>query len=825
MRNNKHRDKQIIQRLVWILAAVGLSAGAIMLGMEHRALTKITEYRNHTQAALSKASESFQALRAEREVVVRGIETHFAEEHRDVSASIRKPDSLVPLMARCKADLSELSAYEGETNGAVANMEQAIAALLGIHTRLVQWECDYIALSAQVLQASKRVDQELAELKSEAHKLEGRKRLQEAMSLKRFHNSAEDEQAEIAISFVKEQEATLGASTLVLELSDLALQVERLRSEEHVDHLVSLKDNEMRQTLRRLRDAAARVDTAGVVDLTLMVDNAQDAIFGDGSRDDPDHQTLMVGVGGLYQHYRKQLLLQSTSAALQKSVIACVENFTEAEHGLGSMLGNAIVHDANRAQHIMRAAWRDALLAGVLVAVAFLVLTWKIAGLGEAAEAQLNAKNHALEATMEQLQIATHDAEAASRSKSDFLANMSHEIRTPMTAILGFTDVLRSTADDQISVAQRKDAIETIERNGTYLLQIINDILDISKIEAGKLDVQNIRTPLVPVIAEICSLMKVRADLKNLPFSLAYTESIPECIHTDPIRLKQILVNLIGNAVKFTESGSVKLVVGFDSSDAESKIHFDVIDTGPGMTRAQLDKLFKPFTQVDTSATRSFGGTGLGLAISRRLAMMLGGSLTVASEPGKGSRFRITVSTGPLDGIRMLDNPLEATSIKAEPAPAKKDTVLQLNCRILLAEDGVDNQRLIAHVLRKAGADVTVVENGKLAVEAALGSAEDYPGDSALLPFDVILMDMQMPVMDGYQATQVLRERGYTGPIIALTAHAMIGDRERCIEAGCSDYDTKPIDRIGLIKKITSWLSKATSDAEHEPALHETAMS
>ncbi|MBN1344196.1 MAG: response regulator [Phycisphaerae bacterium] len=411
-----------------------------------------------------------------------------------------------------------------------------------------------------------------------------------------------------------------------------------------------------------------------------------------------------------------------------------------------------------------------------------------------------------LEATMERLEEAIEQAQAATQAKSEFLANMSHEIRTPMTAILGFAE---SLLDPSLAEADRREAVQTIRRNGEYLLEIINDILDISKIEAGKLEVERVAFPLVELIEEVRLLMQVRADGKGLPLEIEYAGAVPETIRSDPTRLKQILINLIGNAIKFTEQGKVRVVVRFVREEATCTnsgrpgpfVQFDVIDTGIGMTHEQMSRLFKSFTQGDASTTRRYGGTGLGLMISKRLATMLGGELTVRSARGSGSRFSVTVGVDPLDSASLIDASAQAT--RTVPAPSPQPTVerCRLDCRILLAEDGPDNQRLISFVLKKMGAEVTVAENGKIAYEEAL-TARD-----AGSPYDVILMDMQMPVLDGYTATRQLREAGYSGPIIALTAHAMANDRAHCLDAGCDDYAAKPIDRLKLQEAIAAQLS------------------
>jgi len=400
---------------------------------------------------------------------------------------------------------------------------------------------------------------------------------------------------------------------------------------------------------------------------------------------------------------------------------------------------------------------------------------------------------------------ARNAAEAATQAKSEFLANMSHEIRTPMTAILGFSEVLEenlgccSVCSEHAARQARQQNqahVQTIRANGEYLLGLINDILDLSKIEAGKLEVEQIACSPCRILSEVGSLMHVRADAKNLPLRIEFEGPIPETIRSDPIRLRQILVNLAGNAVKFTEMGEIRLVARLlDAASDRPKMQFDVVDTGIGMAPDLIAKLFRPFQQADTSTTRKFGGTGLGLTISKRLAGRLGGDIAVESTPGEGSTFTVTVGTGPLDGVRLIEGTDEtqlATASEAQPAPAK----LRLDCRVLLAEDGPDNQRLIAFMLEKAGADATVAENGRAALDLAL-AARDRGA-----PFDVILMDMQMPVMDGYDATAELRKAAYTGPIIALTAHAMSTDRNKCLAAGCDDYVAKPVDIRTLVSTV-----------------------
>jgi len=402
------------------------------------------------------------------------------------------------------------------------------------------------------------------------------------------------------------------------------------------------------------------------------------------------------------------------------------------------------------------------------------------------------------------------EAQAASASKSEFLANMSHEIRTPMTAILGYTELLAADGDRERTPPHRLEYIDTIHRNGEHLLAIINDILDLSKIEAGKMTVERTATDPVQLVHDVLSLMDVKAAGKGLTLRACFETAVPARMQSDPVRLRQILVNLLGNAIKFTEVGSVTLKVACDPGSQALKI--DVVDTGIGLSPEQTAKLFQAFTQADASTTRKFGGTGLGLRISKRLAEMLGGDIAVTSRQGSGSTFSLTVATGPLNDAEMVTAD-QAAPVMRETARSVGASVIVpetpplAGLRILLAEDGPDNQRLISFHLRKAGAEVRIAENGRIAVEML---TQDGTLGGALLcppPVDLLLTDMQMPELDGYGAARLLRSKGCTMPIVALTAHAMSGDADKCIQAGCDGYASKPIDRARLVDACLTAIS------------------
>lgn len=408
----------------------------------------------------------------------------------------------------------------------------------------------------------------------------------------------------------------------------------------------------------------------------------------------------------------------------------------------------------------------------------------------------LQESHERLEQQTDELRKAIEASEGANRAKSSFLANMSHEIRTPLTAILGFADVLLETGDIYKAPVERIDAIETIRRNGSHLISLINDLLDFSKIEAGKFQVENLPCSLHRLIADIRQLMQVRAEEKKLNIQVEYSGPIPDMILTDPTRLRQILMNLLSNAIKFTHEGNVNMKVSLVGKAPNRRIQIDVSDTGIGISEEMRDKLFQPFTQADGSMSRRFGGTGLGLTISKRFAGLLGGDLTILDSSHSGTTFRLVIDPGPLHNVTFQEPETAPETPSVEKSkPSDTKTVLR-DLKILLVEDGPDNQRLISFLLKKAGAEVDMAENGELGYQKAIAATASGS------PFDVILMDMQMPIMDGYTASTKLRSDGYNGPIIALTAHAMAEDRNRCIEAGCTDYTTKPVDRAKLVELV-----------------------
>jgi PAS domain S-box-containing protein len=383
---------------------------------------------------------------------------------------------------------------------------------------------------------------------------------------------------------------------------------------------------------------------------------------------------------------------------------------------------------------------------------------------------------------------ALKSAQSANDLKSNFLASMSHEIRTPLGAILGFTELLR---DPELEARDRNEYLQVITRNGETLSQLINDILDLSKVEAGHMNIETIRFPLATVTEEVTTIMRSKADQRGIELTVRFAPDLPAFITSDPVRIKQILFNLVGNAIKFTPSGEVEVMVRRDGEN----IFFDVRDTGIGISDAQRSLLFQPFIQADGSITRRFGGTGLGLSLSRNLANLLGGEVELLqSAEGQGSTFRASIK----NRVVAKKEDVSSHDFDSDLEELMPKEVSLAGVEILVVDDSVDNQNLIEHILRKRGAKLEFADDGLEATRMA-----------AATKFDVILMDLQMPVMDGFAATEAVRKQGFRGPIIALTAHAMKDTHADCLRVGCTGFLSKPIDSQNLVKTIHRLLQEA----------------
>ncbi len=409
-----------------------------------------------------------------------------------------------------------------------------------------------------------------------------------------------------------------------------------------------------------------------------------------------------------------------------------------------------------------------------------------------------------LEEKEKELRAARDAAEDANKAKSDFLSNMSHEIRTPMTAILGFTEVLKR-GNDSLDSASRKH-LNTISSSGKHLLELINDVLDLSKVESGALEVESIDCKPHLVAHDVVQVLRVRAEDKKIDLDIEIPEPLPELIQTDAGRLRQIITNLVGNAIKFTEEGGVKVILRSFDENGQAKYAIDVKDSGIGMNDQQQAAVFQPFVQADSSITRRFGGTGLGLAISRKLARALGGDILLASEAGVGTTFTAVIDLVTKDDVETL-TPDELFA-QAEVAETEAEAYWEFpECKVLVIDDAAENRELLTLVLNDLGIGTDTAENGAIGVE--MTTQHDY---------NVILSDIQMPVMDGYQAVAAMRKNGIKQPVIALTANAMKGYEEKILRAGFSHYMTKPIDIDALSKLLAELIGGKKCDKPTQQA-------
>ncbi len=518
-------------------------------------------------------------------------------------------------------------------------------------------------------------------------------------------------------------------------------------------------------------------------------------------------ETLQCNLDGESPFYECEFRLR-TKAGRWKWILACGKVVESDDHGKAVRhVGVQLDIDGRKQAEAELMRYRDHLEERVTQRTAELrhanaSLKREIAERKQAEEA-LVASRAELAASLGELELVNGDlaqqtvlaqnmaaeARSANAAKSQFLANMSHEIRTPMNSIIGFSEILSQSNLN----AEQHDSVEIIKESSHVLLRLIDDILDFSKIEASQLNMEIIDCSLDALLKTVDATMRALAAKKSLDFGIVSGASLPAQIQSDPYRLQQCLLNLLSNAIKFTEHGHVHLKVSLHESEDPPTIHFDVEDTGIGIPADRQQAIFDSFTQADGSTSRKYGGTGLGLTITKHLAELLGGKLSLASEPGQGSVFSLAIPTGIAGGTGpRLDQPVTT------PQPVDPDdphAPLHLAGKVLVAEDVEGNQKLMTWLLNRLGLDVVIAADGLQALEQAKSQS-----------FDLILMDMQMPNMNGYDAAQALKSQGCQTPIVALTANVMKGDDQRCRDAGCDDYLAKPLDHKELSRLLGRYL-------------------
>jgi signal transduction histidine kinase/CheY-like chemotaxis protein len=485
------------------------------------------------------------------------------------------------------------------------------------------------------------------------------------------------------------------------------------------------------------------------------------------------------------------------AAALHPSVVTMARPIRFQHPRLGPFLLSALAFATFIGPALLlKEVVSGAIINGAAIAISSIVLFLLVVARMMLSNRQLKNENDLRRKIEEELRVAKEQSDVASRAKSEFLANMSHEIRTPMNAVIGFSELFRATRINEV----QKDYIDTVCAGGEVLISLVNDILDISKIESGKVELENIDFDLEALITSALRILRQKAGAKSLPVKVEYPGDMPRNFKGDPTRIRQILMNLVGNAIKFTDKGEISVRVGKNNGNGgegpQTRVAFDIAvrDTGIGIPAAKQKDIFNAFTQVDSSITRHYGGSGLGLAITKSLVELMKGTIRVESEPGKGSEFIVTLCLA-----RGESDPEKDKSGTRRAARATREILQYKKVSVLVAEDDAVNRKLMRILLQKLGHEADFAENGRDAVKMA--------GEKK---YNVILMDLQMPVMDGLEASTLIRQKsGSNVPIIALTGHVFKEDREKSWSAGINDYLIKPIDVNLLREKIIKWTGYA----------------
>jgi signal transduction histidine kinase/CheY-like chemotaxis protein len=770
--------------LVWLLAGIGLTAGTVTLVIVGVALWNVMAAKERQDVLHDEISRVVDEARRSKQRCDVELRRLLSDQTRYASVLPCRPLALDP---RIVAALHEADPQVG---AALAHVQDRAAQLPALYTQCLAWS-ENNSTSHRDLQAAKQ-------------------------------------RAETALYQLRDylaNQAPPSAQTerRLVHAIELQLVFERLLRAESAAELAAVRDDQL-APLAIQAACEQEADTDQSTDRTYEVRLAQVL------HELADCDLTQVGQRGALDCGPEGLLAQLATRhdlrTRHDKLATNAEQDLATLHAATDVLREAELHFTRQAAaetgQVLHRAWRAILLTAALALGFFLGIAWK---LPRAVSAQLEAVNDAareielarrkLKAQNIALDQAHKRAEIASAGKSEFLAMVSHEFRTPLTSILGYCDILLThpLPDDA------EESVHTIQRNGQHLLSVVSDIMDLSKIEAGKLDVQAGPCSLLGIVRDAGDLLAPRCRAKRLGIAMHPVGRLPAVVQADATRLRQIAINLLATAVELAETGEISLTVQCHTTATPSWT-LSIGVPGAVLSEQQVERLFEPFVNSVAVKGRDQGDMGLGLSISRRLATLLGGEIRIASDAERGTTLELTTPIVLIEGAPLADMNEPARSNKATtarqpassgeqfemPARPAPVTPLDLPLRILVAEDGPDNQRLIATVLKRLGAEIEIVSNGAQAVDLALGAWRTG------CPYSVILMDMQMPVLDGYAATRRLRDEGYDGPIIALTAHAMAHDRQKCLDAGCTDYSTKPL-QIPMLQAMVKHYATAGQPA------------